>query len=119
MKLNFIFNHQTIFAIKIANLFQVHTVEHQSFKVEPNISGNEGQTVTMFNTDGQHVVQMAPKQMKIIQQSTDKIVLRGYGQDMTGASFADYGLTISFVNRQVVKCILHMHDRNVDIEYLP
>lgn len=87
-------------------------------KVEPNISGNEGYTVTMFNTDGQRVVQMAPKQMKIIQQSAEKIVLRGYGSDMMGASFSDYGLTILYSNSQVVKCILHMYDRNVDIEYL-
>jgi hypothetical protein len=120
MKLNFIFKSSDHLRYQNSKLVSgPHGGAPRAFKVEPNISGNEGQTVTMFNTDGQHVVQMAPKQMKIIQQSTDKIVLRGYGQDMTGASFADYGLTISFVNRQVVKCILHMHDRNVDIEYLP
>ncbi len=61
----------------------------------------------------------AEQQMKVIQQSSNKIVLRGYGQDAMGASFADYGLTIHFDNEQVSKCILHMHDRNVDIEYLP
>jgi tetratricopeptide (TPR) repeat protein len=87
-------------------------------KVEPNISGSEGYTVTMFNTDGQLVVQMAPKQMKIIQQSVEKIILRGYGHDMMGSSYADYGLTIHYNDGQVSKCILHMHDRNVDIEYL-
>ena len=91
----------------------------EEVKVEPNISGNEGCTVTMFNTDGQRVVQMAPKQMKVIQQSADKIILRGYGHDMMGSSFADYGLTIHYNNGQVTKCILHMHERNVDIEYMP
>ncbi len=61
---------------------------------------------------------MAPKQMKVIKETGDKIVLRGYGYDAMGASFADYGLTINFKNGEVEKCILHMHDRNVDIEYL-
>ena len=29
----------------------------------------------------------------------------------------DYGLTVSLKDGKVVKCILHMYDRNVDIEY--
>ena len=45
-------------------------------------------------------------------------LLRGYGRDANGGSFADYGLTIKFENEEVEKCILHMYDRNVDIEYL-
>lgn len=94
----------------------------RAVKVEPNISGGEGYTVTLFNLDGNHPVwqnnvQMAPKQMKIIQQTADKIVLRGYGHDAMGASFADYGLTLKLKNGEVENCILHMHDRNVDIEY--
>ena len=90
----------------------------RAVKVEPNITGNVGYTVTMFNTDGQYVVQMAPKQMKIIQETKDKVVLRGYGYDNMGSSFADYGLSIYYKNDIVEKCILHMHDRSVDIEYL-
>jgi len=95
----------------------------RAVKVEPNISGGEGYTVTLYNLDGNHPVwqnnvQMAPKQMKVIQQAGDKIILRGYGHDAMGSSFADYGLTIYFKNGEVEKCILHMHDRNVDIEYL-
>ena len=61
---------------------------------------------------------MAPKQMKVIQSSDDKIVLRGYGHDARGA-FADYCLTINLKNGEIANCILHMHDREVDIEYLP
>jgi hypothetical protein len=91
----------------------------RAVKVETNIDGNEGHTVTMFNTDGQYVVQMAPKQMKVIAQTNEKIVLRGYGHDAMGASFADYGLTIKLKKGEVENCILHMHDRGVDIEYLP
>lgn len=92
----------------------------RAVKVEANISGNEGYTVTMFNTDGgQAVVQMAPKQMKLVGADNEKIQLKGYGRDAMGASFADYGLTIYHDDGNIEKCILHMFDRNVDIEYLP
>jgi hypothetical protein len=96
----------------------------RAIKVEPNISGGEGVSVTTYNLDGNHPiwqnnVQIAPKQMKVIQQTNDTIVLRGYGYDAMGASFADYGLTIKLNNGELEKCILHLHDRAVDIEYLP
>lgn len=91
----------------------------RAVKVEANVSGGEGYTVTIYYTDsGKAVVQMAPKQMKMIQQSEELMVLRGYGQDAMGVSFADYGLTIQHNGGQVTKCILHMFDRQVDIEYL-
>jgi tetratricopeptide (TPR) repeat protein len=61
---------------------------------------------------------MAPKQMKIVQQTNEKIVFRGFGHDNMGSSFSDYGLTISIKSGKIDKCKLHMHDRNVDIEYL-
>lgn len=96
---------------------------NRAVKVEPNISGNEGFTVTLYNLDGNHSlwqnnVQMSPKQMKITEQTLNMVVLRGYGFDMMGGAFADYGLTIFFQEGEVEKCILHLHDRNVDIEYL-
>ena len=92
-------------------------------KVETNINGGSGYSVTIYNSDGDHPiwqnnVQIAPKQMKIVQSNDDNIVLRGYGQDMMGADFSDYGLTILLQNGKAEKCIFHMHDRNVDIEYL-
>ncbi len=101
-----------------------HGGARRAVKVEPNINGGEGVSVTMYNLDGNHPVwqnnvQMAPKQMKVIEQTNDKIVLRGYGHDAMGSSFADYGLTIKLKNGQLENCILHMHDRGVDIEYLP
>jgi hypothetical protein len=125
MNLNFIFKSPD--HLRYENGIHVagpHGGAGRAVKVEPNVSGYEGYTVTIFNLDGNHPVwqnniQMAPKQMKIVQQTNDKVVLRGYGHDMMGASFADYGLTILFVNNQVNKCILHMHDRKVDLEYLP
>lgn len=91
----------------------------RAVKVEANVSGNEGYTVTMFNTDGgRAVVQMAPKQMKLVGANNEKIQLKGYGRDAMGASFEDYGLTIFHSGGNIEKCILHMFDRGVDIEYL-
>ncbi len=109
----------------------------RAVKVEPNINGCEGYNVssgdgyivTVFNLDGNHPVwqnnvQMTPKPMRIVSQTTDKIVLRGFpvqAQSPFGwvdFNGEDYGLTIKFKNGEVENCILHMHDRNVDIEYL-
>ena len=78
--------------------------------------------VTMYNMNENHPVwgdniQMAEKRMKIIEESADKIVLRGYGTDAMGASFADYGLTLHKSNNNVNKVTLHMHDRNIAIVY--
>jgi tetratricopeptide (TPR) repeat protein len=92
----------------------------RAIKVEANIIGNVGYSVTMFNTDGgRSVVQMAPKQMKLIRADSEKIQLKGFGRDQMGASFDDYGLTIFHNDGNIEKCVLHMYDRGVDIEYLP
>jgi hypothetical protein len=61
---------------------------------------------------------MTPKQMKISELNENKITLIGFGSDVMGSSFADYGLTIYHNQGQIEKCILHMHDRNINIEYL-
>lgn len=88
-------------------------------KVEPNKSGNTGYTVTMFNTDsGKAVIQMAPKQMKLVKVDMDKLEFKGYGYDQMGSSFSDYGLTVFLDGQYIEKCILHLLDRGVDIEYL-
>lgn len=95
---------------------------NRGIQVEPNINGGEGYTVTMFNLDGNHPVwgnnvQMAPKQMKIVSSDNERIVLRGFGYDRMGASFAEYGLTIYHNGKEPSRLVLHMHDRNIDIEY--
>lgn len=101
-----------------------HGGARRAVKVEPNITGGEGYSVTIFNLDGIHPVwqnnvQVAPKQMKIVQESDEKIVLRGFGQDAMGNSFAGFGLTIAFANGRPTGCPLHMHDRGVALQYLP
>jgi tetratricopeptide (TPR) repeat protein len=117
--LNFVFN--SLDHLRYENSIHVsgpHGGAPRAVKVEPNITGREGYSVTMYNTDGQYTVQMAPKQMKIVSQDNNKVILKGYGVDSMGSSFADYGLTILYTNKEVTKCILHMYDRKVDIHYL-
>lgn len=135
MELNFVFKSSD--HLRYENSKHVsgpHGGARRAVKVEPNINGGEGYTVTVYNLDGNHPVwqnnvQMAPKQMRIVDVETpfnpmrlvrkDKtiITLRGYGTDAMGASFSDYGLTINMTGDEVEKCTLHMHDRGVDIEY--
>lgn len=85
-------------------------------------SDNSTFYVTMYNMNENHPVwgdniQMAEKRMKLVEEDSNKIVLRGYGTDAMGASFADYGLTLHKTNGNVNKVTLHMHDRNIDIVY--
>lgn len=115
-----------------------HGGARRVIKLEANVSGHQGYEivpgdgyiVTVYNADGVHPlwqdnVQMTPKPMRIVSQSSDKVVLRGYPVRAMGPfgwidfPGQNYGLTILYENSRVVKCILHMHDRLVDIEYLP
>jgi tetratricopeptide (TPR) repeat protein len=85
-------------------------------------SDNSTFYVTMYNMNGNHPVwgdniQMAEKQMKMLEETGEKIVLRGFGNDAMGSSFADYGLTLHKTNDNINKVSLHMHDRNIDIVY--
>jgi len=78
--------------------------------------------VTIYNMNENHPlwgdnIQMAEKRMKLVKESDEKIILRGFGKDAMGASFADYGLTLHKVNGNVSKITLHLHDRNIDIMY--
>lgn len=91
--------------------------------VEKNIHGDEGYTVTMYNLDGVHPlwqnnVQMAPKRMRIINVDSNIVQLRGYGIDMMGASFADYGVSLLIENDVISRAQLDMYDRNISIVYL-
>jgi hypothetical protein len=95
----------------------------RGLKIEDNIDGNEGYTVTIHNLDGPHPlwgnnIQMAPKQMRVIRTEGSEVELRGFGTGRMGGSFSDYGLTLHFDGSEVQKVVLHMHDRNIDIEYL-
>ena len=102
----------------------------RTVKVEKNENGcsgyqlksGDGYIVRMINGDtGQP--QMSAKPMRVIKSTTTEVTLRGYmvsAQTPFGfqdIDMADYGLTVSLKDGKVVKCVLHMYDRNVDIEY--
>ena len=96
---------------------------HRKIIIEKNINGNEGYSVTIYNMDGVHPlwgnnIQMSPKQMKIVKNIDNKIVLRGYGTDVMGASFSNYGITIEYTGSNIDNIKLDMFDRNVSILYL-
>ena len=64
--------------------------------------------------------QMQPKLMVMVADTGDKIELRGVQLKAMGSvayDNKDYGITLYARNRQVVKCVLHLYDRGVDIEY--
>ncbi len=100
-------------------------------KIEKNISGNQGYTVTIFNADGNHPfwgdnIQMAPKQMKFVGKHDNIIELRGFGYDENAlaigapandASFAHYGILLLVENKQIERIQLNMYDRNISILY--
>ncbi len=97
-----------------------HGGAKRAVKIEPNTNGGKGYTVSMYNTDnGGAELQMAPKQMKLVDMGMGQIMLRGYGLDQMGSPFSDYGLTLFHSEEgRIEKMILHMYDRGVDIHYL-
>lgn len=100
--------------------------------IENNIHGGEGYTVTLYNLDGVHPlwqnnIQMAPKQMKIVNVKNNIVKLLGYGYDENAlamgaplqvASFANYGVALMIEEGSIVRAQLNMFDRNVCIVYL-
>lgn len=110
----------------------------RGIRIEPNINGGEGYTLTLHNLDAPGStwgdnVQMAPKQMRVKWHNDYRLNLVGFGTDSMGASFADYGMTVlfdgdeirydgktvDFAGNKVKEAVLHMHDRGIDIKYLP
>ena len=64
--------------------------------------------------------QMQPKLMEMEADLGNKILLRGVTLKAMGVvalDNKDYGITLHLNNRNVVKCVLHLLDRGVDIEY--
>ena len=105
-----------------------HGGARRAVKIETNIEGKDGYTVTVYNLDGNHPfwgnnVQMAPKQMKVISSDSESTELRGWGEDPKAFGhpdglFSNYGITIHHPDNEIESIVLHMHDRSVDIEYL-
>ncbi|MBR4952784.1 MAG: hypothetical protein IKY56_07335 [Alistipes sp.] len=99
-------------------------IENKVFKEMFNgldVTPKEGFLVTMWNMDMPvPTQQMQPKLMVMSADTGDKILLRGIQLQAMGVvayDNKDYGITLHLKNRDVVKCVLHMYDRGVDIEY--
>ncbi len=81
-----------------------------------------GYIVKLFNDDlGKP--NMSDKPMKLIRATDDIAEFRGfpiYAQSPFGwqeVDYSDYGLTVHYKNSEVDRCVLHMYDRGVDLEY--
>mgnify|MGYP000194138179 CR=1 FL=1 len=119
LELNFIFHSSD--HIRYQNGIPIsgpHGGASRAIKVETNLNNNEIYTVTIFNTDSnQNIVQMAPKQMKLLSYNSDTIELKGYGRGLMGEPFEDYGLTILQNDGKIEECILHIYSRSIYIQY--
>ena len=99
-------------------------IENKVFKDMFNgldVTPQKGFLVTMWNMDTATPTQhMQPKLMEMEADLGDKIILRGVTLKAMGVvafDNKDYGITLHLKNRNVVKCVLHLLDRGVDIEY--
>lgn len=86
-----------------------------------DVTPKQGFLVTMWNMDTLTPTQhMQPKVMEMVADTGDKILLRGIELKSMGRVLydnTDYGISLYTPNRQVEKCVLHLYDRGVDIEY--
>lgn len=99
-------------------------IENKEFKTifkGLDITPKKGFLVMMWNMDTlTPTPHMEPKFMEMVADLGDKILLKGVTlKAMSGVVFdyKDYGITLYLKNRHAVKCVLHLFDRGVDIEY--
>lgn len=91
----------------------------KGYKLSPGI----GYIVKVYNNDlGKP--NMSDKPMKVVKRTKDYVELRGYPIEAMGpfgwqeVDYRDYGFFVYYMNGVVDKCVLHMYDRNIRIEYL-
>lgn len=103
---------------------------HRNVVIEKNISGGIGYSVSVENPDAMPgswgATPMGTKPMKVLSADNERIELRGYGYDRTAvamgipmndATFENYGMTVFHNGHDILHCIIHMIERNVDIDY--
>lgn len=95
-----------------------------NIKVYSNISREQDVTLKMYNLNGNHPVlqnnfKNTPKHIKVIMQTNDKVVLHGYCHDTMVALLADFSFTIKLKKGELENHIFNMHDKRLEIEYLP
>ena len=115
-------NGITVMGSQVCN--RMIKIENKIFKDMFNglsVTPEKGFLVTMWNMDTPTPThQMQPKLMEMEADMGDKILLRGITlktQGIVALDNKDYGITLHLKNRNVIKCVLHMYDRGVDIEY--
>lgn len=85
--------------------------------LEPGV----GYIVSICEAQGNRI--MSDKPMKLIEKTESIAELRGFPivakapWGWQEVDYRDYGLTVYYSNGDVSKCIFHMFDRNVDLEY--
>ena len=89
------------------------------YRLQPGV----GYIVKIYNDDlGKP--NMSDKPMKVIRKTADMLELRGFpieAQSPFGwqeVNYSDYGFIVYYKNGQIDKCVLHMYDRNIRIEYM-
>lgn len=89
------------------------------YRLQPGI----GYIVKIYNDDlGKP--NMSDKPMKVVRKTADMLELRGFqieAQTPFGwqeVDYSDYGFVVHYKEGKVDKCVLHMYDRNVRIEYM-
>lgn len=103
---------------------------HRDVVIEKNISEGIGYSITVNNPSAipgtWGATPMGTKPMKIISATTGRIELRGYGYDrtavalgipMSAATFENYGMTIYHNGHNILHCMIHLIERQVDIDY--
>ena len=99
-------------------------------KIRKNVNGcsgyqlksGDGYILTATNGDTGKS-QFSPKPMRVVKFTDTEILLRGYSVSARTPfgwqtiDLSDYGFSIILKNGMVQKCILHMYDKKVDLEY--
>lgn len=91
----------------------------QGYRLQPDI----GYIVRIYNDDLDKP-NMSDKPMKVVRKTDSFIELRGFpieAQTPFGwqeVDLSDYGFLVYYKNGEVEKCVLHMYDRNIRIEYM-
>ena len=98
----------------------------KAIKIEPNIEGKPGYSITIFCLDGflpfwGNKVEVPPIPMEIANVEIHKTIMKGYGkklEDKTSEDYTNYGLSIYHPNKKIEKIVLHDYHLKMDIEYL-
>lgn len=100
--------------------------EKRAIKIEPNINGDKGVTVTTFKLGGfipiwGNKVELTPKHMDIVELHSNRSLLKGYGEEShedPEKRHSNYSLSIFHPNNEIEKIVLHKHHLKTDIEFL-